>query len=246
MRGTGAVLVTGGTSGIGLGVAERLVRDGRPVALVGRDPDRAAAAAERLREVCASADVLAVSADVCDEASLVEAVARTGEVLGPLDGLVAAAGTLARGSVLDLPAQTFEDVWRTNVGGTWNALRACLPGMLERRHGRIVTIGSVLGSVGVPERAAYAATKGAVAALTRSLALEVAGSGVTANCVAPGPIRTKPSADDAATDAFDANIPLGHWGTPRDVAHAVAPLLAPGSAWITGTTVHVDGGYTAR
>ena len=125
--------------------------------------------------------------------------------------------------------------------------------MVEQQYGRIVTIGSVLGSVGAAGRAGYAATKGAVAAMTRSIALEVAADGVTVNCVAPGPVRTPMNADQhgtaadrAAEAAFTSSIPAGRWGSPDDVAHAVAGLLAPEAGWTTGSVVHVDGGFTAR
>lgn len=254
MRAAGPVVVTGGTSGIGLGVAERLVASGRPVALVGRDHGRADDALAQLVEVGHEAkEVAVVVGDTTDPDDLARAVAVCAERWGPVAGLVSAAGRLARGSTQGLAVHELRDALETNVVGTWLAIRAVLPTMVAQQHGRIVTIGSVLGSVGAPDRAAYAATKGAVAAMTRSIALEVAAHGVTVNCVAPGPVRTSMNADQhgAAADrdaeaAFTASIPAGRWGTPADVAHAVVGLLAPESDWTTGSVVHVDGGYTAR
>jgi NAD(P)-dependent dehydrogenase (short-subunit alcohol dehydrogenase family) len=254
VTGRSPVVVTGGTSGIGLAVARRLVADGRPVVLLGRDRERADDALGQLVDAGAEpSSIVAVAGDTTRPDVLARAVDVCAERWGPVAGLVTAAGRLARGSATDLPVAELRATLETNVVGTWLAIGSVLPTMLGQRHGRIVTIGSVLGSVGAAERAAYAATKGAVAAMTRSIALEVAADGVTVNCVAPGPVRTPMNADQhdteadrAAEAAFTASIPAGRWGSPADVAHVVAGLLAAEAGWTTGSTVFVDGGYTAR
>lgn len=239
------MLITGGTSGIGLGAAQALVHAGRPVVILGRDGARAEAAVALLRNSTTHAEVIAMAADTTDGHALARAVDTALGHWGRLDGLVTAAGTLARGSLLGLGPSEFREAWQVNVEGTWLAMRACLPAMAERGHGRIVTIGSVLGTCGAPERGGYAATKAAVAALTRSVALEVATQGVTVNCVAPGPVRTAMNSGEG-NPAFDDLIPTGRWGTPADVAPAIVALLARESAWTTGAVIHVDGGYTAQ
>ena len=247
IAGSGPVLVTGGTSGIGLGAAEAAVRLGRPVVVLGRVAARTAAAVDSLAGIAGADMVLGHSGDTRDEGALAAAVDLALERWGRLDGLVTAAGVLARGSLLTLSPDAFATAWEVNVHGTWLASRACVPTMLKQGHGRIVTVGSVLGSAGAPERGGYAATKGAVAALTRCVALELARTGVTVNCVAPGPVRTAMNSTGSDTGAqFDDLIPAGRWGTPSDVAHAIVSLLDADAGWTTGSVVHVDGGYTAR
>jgi NAD(P)-dependent dehydrogenase (short-subunit alcohol dehydrogenase family) len=246
--GTGPVLVTGGNSGIGLAVAEAVAAAGRPVAIVGRSPEKCAAAAEQVSRG-GSRDVVGIAADVKSAEDLDRVVQDVTERWGTIEGLVTAAGVLLPGGLQDVDLADFRNALEANVLGTWSAVRMVTPAMLDLGFGRIVTIGSILATVGAPQRAAYAATKGAVTAMTRSLALELAGSGVTINCISPGPVRSAMNAAAAGSEtqrAFTAKIPVGRWGTPDEIAHMVLPLLAPGAAFTTGSVVHVDGGYTSQ
>jgi|SRR5690625_3881798 len=265
--GLGPVLITGGTSGIGFAIANALLHSGRPVAIIGRDPEKCVTATKLLADTGADLDslLLAFPVDTTDLSSLRHVVDQVVERWGRLDGLVTSAGRLARGSVLELDSNEFFRAWETNVVGTWKATKAALPAMLHQRYGRIVTIGSILGSVGAPERGGYAATKGAVASLTRSLALEVSNDGITANCIAPGPVKSPLNTDpiddltaksekltdtrplsDSATQQFNSGIPLGRWGAPSEIAHIALSLLSLNAGWTTGSIIHIDGGYTAQ
>lgn len=241
-------LVTGGTSGIGAVAARTLRAAGASVAVTSRETARAEAAAAELPP--GDGEAMGLRCDVTDERQVDSAVDAVMERWGRLDVLVTSAGALARGSVTALPTETLHRVFATNVYGTWYACRAASRVMAAAGYGRIVTIGSVLGSVGAPERAAYAATKGAVVQLTKGLALELADSGVTANCLMPGPIATEMNAgsrdDPVAVALIRQEVPLGRWGDPRELSTAFLLLTSPNSSYLTGSVLPVDGGYLAH
>jgi NAD(P)-dependent dehydrogenase (short-subunit alcohol dehydrogenase family) len=224
-------LVTGGGSGIGAAVAHRLADDGFDVTVADLQPDAVAT------ELGASA----VRLDVRDEAA-VEAAMDGVEVL------VNAAGIGSTTDAPGTPLEVWEDVFAVNARGTFLCCKHAIPGMKTRGGGAIVNVGSVAGLVGLKNRVAYSASKGAVIALTRALAVDHVGDGIRVNAVCPGTIDTpwvRRLVDDAgeSLDALRARQLMGRLGTPEEVADAVLYLAT--AEFVTGTILTVDGGLTA-
>lgn len=242
-------LVTGGNGGIGLGFARGLARNGAAVMVAGRDPAKNAAAVEALEELGATA--ASVEVDVTDPDSLKAMVARCVEVLGRLDILVNNAGTNIRRLPEQVTLQDWHTVLNTNLTSAMFAAQAAYPHMKAGGVGRVINNGSMLSIFGMPLHAAYASSKGAVVQLTKSLATAWAKDGITVNCVLPVWIDTDLTRgarrDIAGLDEnVRARAPAGRWGTPEDFEGIAAFYASDAAAYITGTSIAVDGGYSIQ
>jgi 3-oxoacyl-[acyl-carrier protein] reductase len=236
-------VVTGGASGIGLGIATVLRSEGADLVIADIDETGARAAAGRLGGKGDHA--LSVAADVTEPADLARLAATAIDRWGRIDILAANAGIYPQIPFQDLQIADLDRIMAVNVRGAMLAMQACLPPMIRQGYGRIVLTSSITGSVvGQPGYAHYGATKAAMIGLMRSAALEVAGSGVTINAVLPGNIRT-PGFDGLGPEherRMLGAIPLGRAGEPEEVGWAVRFLASPEAGYITGQTLIIDGG----
>jgi 3-oxoacyl-[acyl-carrier protein] reductase len=235
-------LVTGATRGIGLAIAQRLVLDGATVIGTATTEDGAASIAARLRELGNAGR--GVQLDVTDAAATDAALAAIDKEFGAVTILVNNAGITRDNLLLRMKDDEWDAVMATNLRPAFRLAKAVLRGMMKARHGRIIQIGSVVGSSGNPGQVNYAAAKAALLGFTKALAQEVGSRNITVNCVAPGFVDTDMTKGlpEATRAAMLAHVPLGRLGTPEDIAHAVAYLASPGAGYVTGATLHVNGG----
>ena len=240
----GTAIVTGASRGIGRAVAARLAREGAAVCINYRERrDRAEELAALLAaEGCR---VMIFQADVAEKAAVEAMAAAARERFGPISLVVSNAGVAGQMQIQDVSEAEWDRYFAVNVKGAYNVIQAALPDMLHAHGGNIVTVSSMWGLRGASCEAVYSATKAALIGLTRSLALELAPTGIRVNCVAPGVINTdmvqvlgpETLADLART------TPLGRLGTPEDVAAAVCFLAGEQAGFLTGQVVCADGGF---
>jgi NAD(P)-dependent dehydrogenase (short-subunit alcohol dehydrogenase family) len=230
------VLVTGAAGGIGAAITERLVSE------------RSLVAAADLADPLGHAEAR-LSGDVTDANDAARLVADARTALGGLEGLVLAAGIQYVGPTHETAPEDFDRVLAVSARGTFLCLRAALPLMIEQGSGRIVTFGSTAALVGAPGLTAYAAAKGAVLQITRSVAAEYGGRGIRANCLCPGgtdtPLLRRLMAERADPEEFARAHPIGRFAAPEEIAAAAAFLLSDEASFFVGSAVVCDGGFTA-
>jgi len=233
-------LVTGASRGIGKAIALELARQGARVVGTATSEAGAEAISAYLAEFGGRGLVL----DVTDPARCTAVIDEVQKSFGSVAILVNNAGITQDNLAMRMKDEEWDSVIATNLTAVGRLSRAVLRGMMKAKHGRIINITSVVGSSGNPGQMNYAAAKAGVAGMTRALAREIGSRNITVNCVAPGFIdtdMTKGLGDDQH-GALLTQIPLGRLGQPEDIAHAVAFLAGPTAAYVTGTTLHVNGG----
>ena len=233
-------LVTGASRGIGKAIALELARQGATVVGTATTEAGAAAITDYLNEFGGKGMVLDVT-DAAGCAGVIDAVQKN---FGSLSILVNNAGITQDQLAMRMKDEEWDSVIATNLSAVARLSRAVLRGMMKAKHGRIINITSVVGSAGNPGQMNYAAAKAGVAGMSRALAREIGSRNITVNCIAPGFIDTDMTKALSAEQhaALLTQIPLGRLGAPEDIAHAVAFLAGPQAAYITGTTLHVNGG----
>ena len=244
------VVVSGATSGIGLASALALARDGAHVAILGTNAERMATAVKQVREASAGkAKAIGILADVRNPVALTEAASSVAKELGEVSGLIASAGIAGAAKAEDLTLEELNNILAVNVGGVLSTCQAFVRGMIQRRTGSIVLIGSVNSLGGQPGRTHYTASKHAVLGMVKNLAIEWGRHGVRVNGIAPGPVDTPLLRRNVPptffSRVFEDRIPLGRLARADEIASASLMLLSDAASFINGAMVPVDGGMTA-
>jgi 3-oxoacyl-[acyl-carrier protein] reductase len=231
-------LVTGASGGIGAAIAKTLAAAGARVAISGTNMEKLNALKNELK------DAVIVPADLSNAEAVAALVDTAEKELGQLDILVNNAGLTRDTLAIRMKDEDWDAVLNVNLKAAFVLSRAALKGMMKRRNGRIISISSIVGTTGNPGQANYAASKAGLVGMTKAMAAEVAPRGVTLNCVAPGFIATNmtDALNEDQKNTINAKIPAGRMGMPEDIAAAVLYLASEEAAYVTGQTIHVNGG----
>ena len=236
-------LVTGASGGIGSAIAKGLAAQGARLALSGSNPSKLRSFREELNADYGG-DHVEITCDLSNTTQVEELVPAAVDTFGKLDILVNNAGITRDNLAMRMKDEEWAEVMKINLEAVFRLMRAASKPMMKARFGRIVTVTSVVGATGNPGQVNYAAAKAGLVGMSKSLAQELATRGVTVNCVAPGFIRTAMTEvlPDAQKDALNARIPMGRMGEGEDIGAAIAFLASKEAGYITGQTLHVNGG----
>ena len=229
-------LITGATGGIGGAIARKMKEAGATVVVSGRNVAK--------MDAEFGDEYIKIPCDLAAEGGAVELVMNTIEQAGKIDILVNNAGITKDTLLMRMTDEQFDDVINTNLRSCFKMCRAAIMPMMKNRYGRIINMASIIGAIGGPGQANYAASKGGMIAMTKSIAAEVGSRGITANAVAPGFIKT-PMTDvlpEELKKTYLAQIPAGRFGEPEDIANACVFLASEEAGYINGQTSHVNGG----
>lgn len=233
---TGKVaLITGATGGIGGAIAKKMKEAGATVVVSGRNLAKL--------ETEFDDSYIKIPADLAEDGVAVELIMNTIEQAGKIDVLINNAGITKDTLLMRMTDEQFDDVINTNLRSCFKMCRAAIMPMIKQRFGRIINMASIIGTIGGPGQANYAASKGGMIAMTKSIAAEVASRGITANCIAPGFIKT-PMTDvlsDELKKSYLAQIPAGRFGEPEDIANTCVFLASDEASYINGQTLHING-----
>jgi NAD(P)-dependent dehydrogenase (short-subunit alcohol dehydrogenase family) len=241
-------VITGASKGLGKQMAQSLAGAGAAVALVARNETLLQEVAADIRNRGGKVEVLA--GDVTDETGVSEVAQQVGEKLGVCDILINNAGINNRKSIEDFTLAEWNEILAVNLTGPFLLSRAFVPGMKQKKFGRILNMTSIMSHVSLPSRTGYSSTKAGLLGFTKSLALELAPFNITVNGISPGPFGTemnKPLMEDPEKNAmFTSRIPLGRWGKVEEIGALAVYLCSEDAGFITGTDIVIDGGWTAQ
>jgi len=237
-------LVTGATSGIGRAIAEALAAQGVHVLVTGRDPRRGEEVVAAIRAAKGNVDF--ILADLSSAEGVAKVATQAEKVSGGVDILINNAGIFSFGPTAETTEEAFDAMYDTNVKAPFLLTARLAPGMASRGWGRIVNVTTMVAYIGMTGAALYGSSKAALQPLTQAWAAEYGGSGVTANAIAPGPVRTPGTAGmGEALDQLGKTVPAGRVGMPAEIAAAAVFLASEGAGYVNGATLAVDGGRVA-